>query len=214
MTTFASVLVQCPICGNKWESAALTSSNAFGSMDLDTRPPEMARSTMCFWLYECPECGYVARNMNGKATIGKEFLKTEKYVTCDGYTFENSLAKAFYRHHLIMLESGEIMPAITSLLHTIWVCDDAGDENALTLREKLAEMTEARLKNYCDPELYIMRADALRRSYQFDRLISEYEGKKFYNKLVDQIVSIQIKLAKKKDAGCYTVDEATRTVEL
>ena len=169
---------------------------------------------MCFWLHECPDCGYVDINMNKKATVDKEFLKTKKYVTCDGYTFENSLAKAFYRHHLIMLETGEIMSAITSLLHSIWVCDDAGDENALTLREKLAEMTEARLRNYCDPELNIFRADALRRSCQFDRLISDYEGKKIYNKLEDQIVSIQIKLAKKKDAGCYTVDEAMNIVDL
>ena len=213
MTTFITITVRCPVCGNTWESPVLTSTNAFGSMDLDTRPPEMQRSTMCYWLHECPECGYVASDMK-KAAVDKNFLKTGKYVTCDGYSFENSMAKAFYRHHLIKLETGEIMSAITSLLHTIWVCDDAGDENTITLREKLAEMTEARLKNYCDPELNIMRADALRRSYQFDRLIREYEGKKFYNKLVDQIVSIQIKLAKKKATGCYTVEEAMNIVDL
>lgn len=46
MTTIYSEAVKCPYCNTKVEITHLGSTNAFGAMDLDTRPPEMQRSTI------------------------------------------------------------------------------------------------------------------------------------------------------------------------
>lgn len=213
MTTITRIPVQCPICRSKWESPAVMSTNAFGSMDLDTRPPEMKRSTMCYWLQECHECGYVATDMNEKPPVERAFLAEENYVTCDGFSFENSLAKSFYRHHLIMLEAGDALTAIHSLLHAAWVCDDASDNNSILLRTKLADIMEEYLKTHYDEFLDIMRADALRRSGQFTRLIEEYERKEYSEALLIKIIKYEVSLALNEDDGCYTVSDAVDALE-
>ena len=54
----------------------------------------------------------------------------------------------------------------------------------------------------------IMKADVLRRSAQFDKLIDEYEGKQYDNDLLNNIVKFQLYRAKEHDTGCYTVQHA------
>lgn len=213
MTTIRRIPIQCPVCGNTWESPVIKSTNAFGSMDLDTRPPEMRRSTMCYWLQECHECGYVATDMDEDPPIDKAFLTQEKYTTCDGYSFENSMAGTFYKHHLIMLEAKKVLPAIHSLLHAAWVCDDEGDNNAVILRTKLADIMEEYLKSNYDTSLDIMRADALRRSRQFKKLIKEYEGKEYSEELLSTILNYELSLAREEDDRCYTVSDAVAAME-
>lgn len=60
MTTIFEEEVPCAICGSKQTVQEIGSTNTFGAMDLDTRPPEMKRSTMRLWVHECEQCGYVA----------------------------------------------------------------------------------------------------------------------------------------------------------
>ena len=64
MTTIGKISAECVICGKESEHTSITSSNAMGSPDLDLRPPEMQRSTMEWWLQECPACGYVAPDIS------------------------------------------------------------------------------------------------------------------------------------------------------
>ena len=46
MTTYYEKEIICAICKNKNTYEMTSSFNALGSCDLDTRPPEMQRSTM------------------------------------------------------------------------------------------------------------------------------------------------------------------------
>src|SRR5438093_611864 len=66
MTTFFRQDVTCVNCRKSSEHHVLSSTNAFGSADLDLRPPEMKRSTMRAWLQLCPHCGYVAPDLSRK----------------------------------------------------------------------------------------------------------------------------------------------------
>ena len=59
-----------------------------------------------------------------------------------------------------------------------------------------------------DEGLYIMRADLLRCSFQYDKVIDDYENKAFSQSLLNDIAKYQVKLAREKDAGCYTVSSA------
>ena len=210
MTTVFSSRAICPVCGEVIKYQEIGSTNAFGSMDLDTRPPEMKRSTMCYWLVECPECGYVSENMRRPAPVDKAFLDTDAYRTCDGYSFENNLSKGFYRHYLIMKKAGDLRSACFALLHTVWGCDDRDDDNAPALRKILACELEELLKEEYDENIDIMRMDILRRSKQFAKLIEEYRGRHFDNELLYDICKFQLKKAEEADDSCYTVDDAIR----
>ncbi|MCR5143090.1 MAG: hypothetical protein K6C68_11315 [Ruminococcus sp.] len=48
MSTVIKEDMKCTCCGKKFGVASLESTNRFGYMDLDTRPPEMMRSTMMY----------------------------------------------------------------------------------------------------------------------------------------------------------------------
>lgn len=208
MTTVFRDKAKCPVCGEEFGFSAMGSTNAFGSMDLDTRPPEMQRSSMCYWLIECPECGYVAIDMKEPAPVDKEFMNSERYKTCDGYVFENNLSDNFYRHYLIMKEAGEHKSACFSLLHTVWTCDDRNDNNANALRELLAHEFENLSESEYDETIDVITADVLRRSGQFEKLINEYKDRQYDNDLLNEIVKFQLCKAGAKDVGCYTVEDA------
>ena len=93
MTTMFKQKVRCSVCGEESEHLAIGSTNAFGSPDLDLRPPEMQRSTMPHWVQECPKCGYVACVISDKCPVSAEFLKSEEYLSCGRISFESRLAK-------------------------------------------------------------------------------------------------------------------------
>ena len=75
MTQIFPSKITCPICENDFEIYLLASTNQMGAPDLDLRPPEMARSTMNTWTYECPHCSYVSADFDQTPEIKKEFLE-------------------------------------------------------------------------------------------------------------------------------------------
>lgn len=64
MTTLYEEKARCAVCGTETEFTGIASTNAFGSPDLDTRPPEMQRSTIFAWVQCCPECGYCSSDIS------------------------------------------------------------------------------------------------------------------------------------------------------
>lgn len=69
MTTFIEAIVTCACCGTATRRSLLGSTNAFGSPDLDTRPPPMQRDTLHTWVQHCGHCGYCAPDL-AKAPAG------------------------------------------------------------------------------------------------------------------------------------------------
>ena len=89
MTTQNSVTIICTLCNKENEFTEIMSSNEFGSPDLDTRPPEMMRSTIFTWVQQCSRCGYCASNISinrpkaQDVIIGQEYknqLKDQKFL--------------------------------------------------------------------------------------------------------------------------------------
>ena len=64
MTTIFSRVVDCAHCGASNTVLGLSSTNAFGSMDLDMRPPPMERDTLAQQIHECTACGYCAPRLD------------------------------------------------------------------------------------------------------------------------------------------------------
>lgn len=202
----------CAICGKMSEQMVLASTNRFGPPDLDLRPPEMERSTMDWWIEECPHCGYVSPDLSEKTAITKEWLNNGQYISCDGRNFANTLAERFYKHYLISSANADNQAAFHAVLHAAWASDDAEDiVNAIYSRKKALELFPKLVFANDEEETYLlMRADLLRRTEQFDLLIKEYEGKIFSEELLCNIAIFQVEKAKKKDMTCYTLADVEK----
>ena len=208
MTTLFDREVECGICGKTCEITVLGSSNQWGYADLDLRPPEMYRSTMDTWMDECPNCGFVSPMLKNELGVTREFIESETYKNCEGHEFISPLAKRFYRAYMIYEDKGLDMEAFSNLLHCVWACDDRDDsELAVELRVKLADMVDKLDKN---DDLNLMKADFLRRSRQFERVIEEYENVYFGKDILNQIVRFQIEKSRMGDDKCYTVEDVIK----
>ena len=212
MTMVIKVMQKCFVCGEETRRRVLGSTISMGSPDLDLRPPKMKRITMGLWIQRCPHCGYVSEDLSDDTSVGKDWLASNEYKTCDGIKFESDLAAGFYQRHMIGLADKKTGDAFYALLHSAWACDDAKDEeNAIRCR-KLALPLIERLIGECDAEraetLKALKADLLRRALLFDSLIEEYAGQTFSSEILNKVVSFQLERARRQDAGCYTVKDA------
>ena len=207
MSSIIDIERKCWVCGEMSEQAGLASTNRFGSPDLDLRPPEMERSTMEWWLEECPHCGYVANDLSEKTDITKDWLKNNQYSSCDNRNFASTLVEKFYKYYLINMINNNHKSAFYAVLHAAWACDDVEDvDNAMYCRQKaLEELSQFVVNNDEKETLLLVRADLLRRTRQFDLLVKEYEGQIFSEELLNKIATFQVEKAKKQDTACYTV---------
>ncbi len=206
MSSLIDMEKMCAVCGKKSIQEGIASTNEFGSRDLDLRPAEMMRSTMKWWLEECPYCGYVANDLSEKTVIIKDWLKNNRYSSCDNRNFANTLVEKFYKYFLINMINNNHKSAFYAVLHAAWACDDEEDVyNAMYCRQKALELSKFVVDNDEKETLLLMRADLLRRTRQFDLLVKEYEGQIFSDELLNKIATFQVEKAKKQDTACYKV---------
>ena len=200
---------KCWVCGKPSPQPVLLSTNSMGYPDLDLRPPEMQRSTMNTWIHECPHCGYVASDLGDELKISKDFLKCNEYLTCDGHDFKGELSKRFYKKYLIAKQSDDTLGCFLALRNCAWKCDDFDDENAKDIRKLALPYLDALIEKDDEDKntLLLIKSDFLRRSGEFEHVISEYENMTIGEELMDNIVQFQIQKAIEKDAGCYTVKD-------
>ncbi len=208
MSTIRRQECTCAICGATQKYNYVGSSNTFGGEpDLDSRPPEMLRSTMGLWIH-CCDCGYISHEVSDKSNVSKEWLKSESYLTSEGLNFKSDLADSFYKSYLIKKYDNNIEDAFYMLIYAAWACDDINDvENAMICRKKAITISSELMQSGCEnsEELLLVRADLMRRSGMFDELIKEYASVKIKNPLHIKILKFGIKKAKEHDASCYTV---------
>ncbi len=212
MSAVFRMKLRCAVCGKENEYSVLGSTNAFGSPDLDLRPPEMERSTMYLWVMECPDCGYVSDSVEDETSIDPDFLKSPKYLLCDGIRFRDPLAGLFYKDHLISLQEGDTRGAFYALLHAAWACDDKRDrKQAVKCRSLSLPFLTELIENGGDDKngLQVMRADIMRRAGCFDELLKEYTSVSLGDELLDKLLAFEQALAEKRDTACHTVREAT-----
>lgn len=211
MTVPITVKKKCFMCQQESTQVELMSTNAFGSADLDLRPPEMQRSTMTWWVQECPHCGYVSSNIENFTLVPIAWLKSKEYVECNSeLNMKSPLAVRFYKHYLFCKKGGLSEKAFGAIVNCAWACDDRSDEENAVYCRKLAllESDEIIKRGGGNETLLVRRADFLRRSKQFDEVIKRYEGMTFSEEILNQIIAFQIEKAKQRDVGCYTVKMA------
>lgn len=209
MTTFRKKQLTCACCGQEQVVTVLGSTNAFGSMDLDTRPPGMQRRTMPMWVQECEACGYVSTDLTQCPEEVRPIVASDDYKNCGGIASQLELCRRFVKHAILCAAQGEKINEIYAYLHGAWVCDDAREKPvAKQLREKAAALIDALDETEKDENLRVLQADLLRRSEQYERLISEYENQEFSKDLLTNIIAFQLNRARARDNAVYTVAKA------
>jgi hypothetical protein len=178
-----------------------------GYMDLDMRPAPMERNTMFTWIQACPHCGYVNFSINETPLISKEFLESEAYKTADGYDMP-ALAQNFYRQALMFKECKDVARTFHAYKHAAWVCDDVKSPAAVTMRLLALEVltTAPSGEIYAKDESHIMKAELLRRTNQFDKVLA-LPAAQFSSVFLQQLFDFEKALAEKHDNRCHNVGE-------
>jgi len=140
MTTLGSSETTCAICAETSEHTTIGSTNSFGSPDLDLRPPEMKRSTMAYWLQECPDCGYTAGSIDEAHSEAKAVMASEAFQTLQTGPLGGSLMGRFLKASLFAEAANDLGSAADHALCAAWAADDAVDiEGARQHRNRSAD---------------------------------------------------------------------------
>ncbi|MGB9602704.1 MAG: hypothetical protein ACPMAG_07930 [Limisphaerales bacterium] len=216
MTTIFQVEKKCAVCGNSGTYAEILSTNAFGSPDLDTRPPEMERSTIDKWVQTCSLCGYCAPDISERLDNSSEVVSSDSYQQQLNNSEFPKLANAFLCFSLIQESAGKYDEAGLANVHAAWVCDDNGSDTAaqkcrlkaVTLLQKAKENGQMFAKQEGVEEAIMV--DLLRRSKQFELALKICEEglQKNPEKIISDILLFQKILISSSDTACHTIQEA------
>lgn len=216
MTTVRVEQLTCAVCGHRDRYTRLTSSNRFGAPDLDSRPPEMLRSTISLWVQACQVCGYCAPDVSQLPPPGAaDLVRSKDYQTLLNSPDFPRLANEFLCWARL-LEASDPVRAGWARLHAAWVCDDAGNQPAAgACRLQAAELWQrvlaagARLLADIGTD-YALLADLLRRAGQFEaaEAVCERGLAQDPEQPVHAILKFQRVLSTRRDTARYTVAQA------
>jgi hypothetical protein len=182
------------------------------------RPQGMARSLIAHQIQNCPSCGYCAPDITQEYDQARNVMQTENYRQQLANPSLPALANHFLGWALIREAAGVYNEAGWAALHAARVCDDAAApepakqcrHHALALFQQAhhAQMPFAKEK-VVEAAVF---ADLLRRTEQFDRVEAVcQEGLRQGPKAsVRAALLFQIALANRRDALCYSVEDAQK----
>jgi hypothetical protein len=218
MTTYVTETQTCGVCGAAVECTVLGSTNAFGSPDLDLRPPPMQRSTMPQWLQECPTCGYVNGDLSQTIDGARQTIESAPYIELMAQSKVPELARRFGRFAL--LQQADPASAGFALLRAAWACDDEQQsEQARSFRNQAADLLLT-LQPFSDDEeqatIGTVLVDVLRRAERFSEAIELATALQTFAAVqqapvILAVLQFQCGLCQNHDIACHTVDECEQS---
>ena len=217
MTTIFEEEVTCAICGHEQKVSELGSTSSFGPMDLDTRPPELQRSTIEMWVHECRVCGFVSGELAESRPTDVGTVATSGYRAALVSRDRHHSANRFVCRSMLDEAAGDLASAGWRRLHAAWVCDDQRDTDAARVlrREAVTFFERARAAGVVvitsvvgGDELLL--ADLWRRSGEFERGVEYCEAGLRHQEItpfVGDLLGFERRLCDAKDARCHTVGE-------
>ena len=240
MTMLVKDIAKCGVCGKGNQILVMKSTSRFGACDLDTRPPAMFRFTIFLQHCEhcgfvAPNISDGDPDM--QEFVNSEMYKTCDGINPVSETAKHyiqyALLQAYMQVSAIWTERS-IKPSKDKMfwgyLNAAWACDDAvehklndGESNydrhkcindAEECRKKCLDLINTLIVNHKEQKdketLLGIKADLLRRTGQFDAVIVEFDGKKFDDPYVDQVVKFEIDRAKDQDNKRYNMDHISK----
>jgi hypothetical protein len=216
MTTAFEKVVTCAICGEEQSVQVMGSTSAFGSMDLDTRPPQLRRSSMWLWLQECGSCGYVASDLGDEGEVKPMESLWHAYLAELNSPQRQRLANLFVCRSLLDEAAGDLAAAGWRRLQAAWVCDDRGPAEEASLQRRAAIALFERSRTAGQPATEqarggdeLLLADLARRCGNFDaaraycELGLQLEPRPFIRRLLE----FEKGLCAAGDSACHNVGE-------
>lgn len=216
MTTYFSETVVCGACGRAFRHDAVGSTNCFGACDLDTRPPEMARSTLHTHVQRCPSCGYCAADATVFDERYRPVIASEDYQKQLHAAECPELASAFGCAGMLSESVGINQEAAWLFLRAAWVCDDQNlTEQARHWRNRAADLfvqvigRGESLGNQAGAAEAVL-VDCLRRAGRADKALEliGYAEQSECDSMIQEILAFQRTLLQRGDTACHTVAEA------
>lgn len=218
MTTIFKGKFTCGICGKISEHDIIGSTNAFGSPDLDTRPPGGMRYTINTWVQRCPHCGYCASNIEEASKAADSMISSQEYQSQLGSDEYPELASSFLCKAILEKAKGDLNQAAWTTIHAAWACDDSGDdESAKKCRMravgliKVAVSSGQKFSGQSGADVAIT-VDLLRRAGQFDEALQIIDEKQaeINDKIIRKILIFQKELILRSDNQCHTISSAMK----
>jgi hypothetical protein len=216
MTTTHKMFVGCRVCGKASSQFGIGSTSAYGYADLDSRPPEMRRSTIAYWVQRCPVCGCCAADLEAVSESARALVESAHYrLQLHDEDFPE-LANSFLCSAMLLEDDEKYIEAAWASIHAAWACDDARVEASGTrcrneairlirlVREKGLALTD---QPSSDPAILV---DLFRRAGRFKEGIQEVDDALAHaeDETVRTLLRYQRSLLLKADRGLYTVEAA------
>jgi len=218
MTTMFKGTVNCRICSKKSEHDIIVSTNTFGSLDLDTRPPAHMRYTINTWVQRCPHCGYCASNIEKVSKAVDSRINSQKYQYQLGSSKYPELASSFLCKAMLENVNGDLAQSTWTTIHAAWACDDSRDDQSAKqcriqavnlIRE--AELSGQTISDEPGADLAIT-VDLLRRAGHFNEALKMIEHKQgeIEDEMIRNILEFQKDLISRYDTSCHAINEAIK----
>ncbi len=215
-TTLREVDKICALCQTRSTQTEVTSTNRMGYPDLDLRPPEMMRSTIEYWVQECPACGYCSEDIAAAGEGAETTIKTDAYRARLNDPDLPRLANRFLCLNLVREAAGKKNGAVYAAMCAAWACDDANnvagacDARRLAIQEikTIKDGGNSYMKQTGGDELLL--ADLARRCGDFEEARNWTEQGLGLNteELVHKLLLYEKELATAKDPAAHTIEKA------
>lgn len=211
--------MSCAVCGMVCSRVVLSSSNEIHPPDFDTRPGEMLRSTLFYWVMECPGCGYAAPDLREAASGAAGIVRGPEYQRLRSGGELPAEVRRFACYAFLLERLELLADAGWTALHAAWMCDDLNrDEAARHWRAeaiRLWKLGKARGEDFMDDhqQEFALVTDVLRRMGDFDaarEAALEALALDGLEPLIEDLLRRQLVLVQQKDAAAHSMAELER----
>lgn len=211
MSTLVRLHQKCILCGYESDFTAVNSTNAFGTMDLDTRPAEMKRSLLKYEIQECPHCHYANIDITINDTgVCQSDLSSASYLQMVNDKNIDAVAKSFLLAGYLHAKFQQYKEAGLLYLKAAWIFDDRGDvAYAVRARKKSVENIVRCVNETEDLHLAVLSVDLFRRIGEFEQALEAIDDVLQIqpDEFLVQILNFERKLIASKDTRCHNVKE-------
>jgi len=209
----------CYVCGKTSSHMVIGSTNSFGSSDLDTRPAEMARSTIYQSIQRCPSCGYSAHNLskgNEDSSVLEKLLRSDEYQSILHNKMMPDEANTFMAMSYLSKKQNDFISSAWESIQAAWICDDKNKRNvpkncrddALLMIEQGNKGSQQLAEQSGVSEAITI--DLLRRAGRFEEgfdLIQKTKTMELED-IIYQVINYEEQLIRSGDMDVHTVEEA------
>ena len=216
MTTIGQKSETCCLCGSTNEFSVVMSTSIFGSPDLDTRPPDLARDSVYYAIHRCLSCGYCAPNVSVAEDAWRAVVKSPDYQSQLSDRRHPVPANALLCWSMLQDTIGAVDQAGWAALQAAWVCDDENAAGAsVDCRHRAATLfcaareQQVLFAEQAGAEEAIL-ADVFRRAREHARVecVCQEGLARQPEEVIRQILKYEIALAEQQDDTCHTIEEA------